>query len=453
MKIDKMSSRSTQRSGYRQGDGGFYSSSHHQQHQRSLNPQAPPHRHHNQNQNRNGNFANSNNSFYNPGGGGGAVGGNDGGGGGDMCPPFPRQHYHPSYPTNSNVGSGPNPTGGPLNPSAPLQLQPPPNSNSFLNYNKTVIKGNPELVHQAPLSNESPSTAPSQALSPSLSWHEHASLVKWRAGTRTIANYKRIEQIGEGTYGQVYKAQCLSTGRIVAMKKIRLTNVGNEGLPRTVIREIKILKALRHPNMVEMIEVVSSKGYEHLDEEDERKDDKRRRERAEVEREREREREQKRSDHRRKNNAFNSNSDITNTNTCTSMAITNRDTANPNAAVAATATTIVSSSSSTNPKHKKDRIVDMREKYKGNLFLVLEYVSHDLSGILDMGYRFTPLQSKCIFRQLLSVLKYMHEHRYVHRDLKSSNILVDSHFRVKLADFGLARSISPPLFGDNLAKE
>lgn len=58
----------------------------------------------------------------------------------------------------------------------------------------------------------------------------------------------------------------------------------------------------------------------------------------------------------------------------------------------------------------------------GNLFLVLEYVPHDLSGILDIGYRFSHLQSKCIFRQLLLVLQYMHENRYVHRDLNSAYI-------------------------------
>ena len=63
-----------------------------------------------------------------------------------------------------------------------------------------------------------------------------------------------------------------------------------------------------------------------------------------------------------------------------------------------------------------------------------------------MGYRFTPLQTKCIFKQLLNVLSYMHENKYVHRDLKSSNVLIDDHFRVKLADFGLARKIAPPLF-------
>jgi len=222
--------------------------------------------------------------------------------------------------------------------------------------------------------------------------------------TRTIAHYKRIEQIGEGTYGQVYKAACLSSSRIVALKKIRLTSVATEGLPRTVIREIKILKALKHENMVQMLEVVTSKGCEHLDDEDEHKEDRKRRLKDE---------EQQQSG---KQTGGSSGADQHQ-----------------------------QSSSNGHSKSNNNELTNQqnteREKYKGNLFLVLEYISHDLSGILDMGVRFTPVQSKCIFRQLLSVLQYMHEKRYVHRDLKSSNILVDERYRVKLADFGLARSL------------
>ena len=142
-------------------------------------------------------------------------------------------------------------------------------------------------------------------------------------------------------------------------------------MPPTVIREIKILKRLRHQNLVQMVEVVSSKGVEHLDEEDEVME-----------------------------------------------------------------------------KHKiskKDRIVDAREGYKGNLFLVLEYVSHDLTGLMDVAYRFSEVQVKCIFKQLLEALQYMHDNKYVHRDIKSSNILIDHNYRVKLADFGLARCIEPPI--------
>ena len=98
---------------------------------------------------------------------------------------------------------------------------------------------------------------------------------------------------------------------------------------------------------------------------------------------------------------------------------------------------------------KQIDISDAREGYKGNLFLVLEYVPHDLTGLLDVAYRFSEVEIKCVFRQLLEALRYMHDQKYVHRDIKSSNILIDRNFRLKLADFGLARSIEPPLL-DNL---
>ena len=92
-----------------------------------------------------------------------------------------------------------------------------------------------------------------------------------------------------------------------------------------------------------------------------------------------------------------------------------------------------------------DKITDAREAYKGNLFLVLEYVSHDLTGLMDVAFQFSAVQIKSILKQLMEGLAYMHQEKYVHRDIKSSNILIDSRFRVKLADFGLARCIEPPI--------
>lgn len=35
-------------------------------------------------------------------------------------------------------------------------------------------------------------------------------------------NYEKIEKVGEGTYGKVYKAKDLNTGKLVALKKTRL---------------------------------------------------------------------------------------------------------------------------------------------------------------------------------------------------------------------------------------
>ncbi|XP_012260508.1 cyclin-dependent kinase 2 [Athalia rosae] len=68
-------------------------------------------------------------------------------------------------------------------------------------------------------------------------------------------NFVKIEKIGEGTYGVVYKAKDKLTGKLVALKKIRL-ETESEGVPSTAIREISLLKELAHPNVVQLLDVV-----------------------------------------------------------------------------------------------------------------------------------------------------------------------------------------------------
>ena len=68
-------------------------------------------------------------------------------------------------------------------------------------------------------------------------------------GMRQAERYERLEKLGEGTYGVVYKAKDSVTGEIVALKKIRLENE-EEGMPSTAMREISILKELNHTNIV-----------------------------------------------------------------------------------------------------------------------------------------------------------------------------------------------------------
>ncbi|XP_062364240.1 cyclin-dependent kinase 12 isoform X2 [Cinclus cinclus] len=77
-------------------------------------------------------------------------------------------------------------------------------------------------------------------------------------GKRCVDKFDIIGIIGEGTYGQVYKAKDKDTGELVALKKVRLDNE-KEGFPITAIREIKILRQLIHRSVVNMKEIVTDK--------------------------------------------------------------------------------------------------------------------------------------------------------------------------------------------------
>lgn len=81
--------------------------------------------------------------------------------------------------------------------------------------------------------------------------------------------YQKLEKIGEGTYGVVYKAKNKKTGELLALKKIRL-EAEDEGIPSTAIREISLLKQLQHPNIVKLYDVVHTEKkltlvFEYLD--------------------------------------------------------------------------------------------------------------------------------------------------------------------------------------------
>ncbi|KAG6555828.1 hypothetical protein Mapa_002469 [Marchantia paleacea] len=182
-------------------------------------------------------------------------------------------------------------------------------------------------------------------------------------GSRSVDCFEKIEQIGEGTYGQVYMAKEKATGEIVALKKVRMDNE-KEGFPITAIREIKILKKLKHANVIKLKEIVTSRGD-------------------------------------KMENDF--------------LGPEKEDGAKP---------------------------VD-DNKFKGSIYMVFEYMDHDLTGLSDRpGMRFTVPQIKCYMKQLLTGLHYCHINQVLHRDIKGSNLLIDNNGNLKLADFGLARSFT-----------
>lgn len=182
---------------------------------------------------------------------------------------------------------------------------------------------------------------------------------QWKS--RDADLYEKVYQVGEGTFGKVYKARFKSTstptnksqssninipkGEFVALKRILMDNE-KEGFPITAIREIMILKRLRHNNIINLLEIVTSKPNE-------------------------------------------------------------------------------------------------KNKQKGNVYLVFEYMEHDLAGITELKIDFTIPQIKCILHQILLGLNYLHSNNIIHRDIKSANILISNKGEVKIADFGLARVFNP----------
>ncbi|KAI0491135.1 kinase-like domain-containing protein [Xylaria cf. heliscus] len=87
-------------------------------------------------------------------------------------------------------------------------------------------------------------------------------------------------------------------------------------------------------------------------------------------------------------------------------------------------------------------IVDLHEVMieRNECYMVFEYLSHDLTGLLNHPtYKLDAGQKKHLAMQLFEGLDYLHKRGVLHRDIKAANILVSSDGILKLADFGLAR--------------
>jgi serine/threonine protein kinase len=71
-------------------------------------------------------------------------------------------------------------------------------------------------------------------------------------------NYVQLEKLGEGTYATVYKGRSRTTSEIVALKEIHLD--AEEGTPSTAIREISLMKELKHVNIVRLHDVIHTES-------------------------------------------------------------------------------------------------------------------------------------------------------------------------------------------------
>ncbi|XP_037075117.1 cyclin-dependent-like kinase 5 isoform X2 [Pollicipes pollicipes] len=84
-----------------------------------------------------------------------------------------------------------------------------------------------------------------------------------------MQKYEKLDKIGEGTYGTVFKAKNRDTHEIVALKRVRLDD-DDEGVPSSALREICLLKELKHKNIVRLHDVLHSDKkltivFEHCD--------------------------------------------------------------------------------------------------------------------------------------------------------------------------------------------
>lgn len=94
---------------------------------------------------------------------------------------------------------------------------------------------------------------------------------------------------------------------------------------------------------------------------------------------------------------------------------------------------------------KHENIVEFKEafKRKGNLYLVFEYVEKTLLELLQQKPKgLDPDLIRNIIFQLCKAIKHLHDQNIIHRDIKPENLLMDPNNKLKLCDFGFARSIN-----------
>ena len=210
---------------------------------------------------------------------------------------------------------------------------------------------------------------------------------------RTHNDYQKLEKLGEGTFGVVHKAKHIETGEVVALKKMRLEDE-EDGVPATALREIAILRELKHPNVIECAASPPRVCHRHPSATS-----------AAA---------RPRYDRHR----------------ILTDAVTNLRCPSPPLWLLAYV--------------RRLQHVFHTEK---SLYLAFEFCDSDLKQYMrSIGNKLLPAQVQSYCWQLLNGLTWCHSHRIFHRDLKPQNLLVQPARGVlKIGDFGLTRAFSLPL--------
>ena len=80
------------------------------------------------------------------------------------------------------------------------------------------------------------------------------------------------------------------------------------------------------------------------------------------------------------------------------------------------------------------------------MYMVTPYMDHDLSGLLENpNVTLKEAQIKCYMLQLLEGVRYLHDNKILHRDMKAANLLINNKGILQIADFGLARHCDEPV--------
>lgn len=167
-------------------------------------------------------------------------------------PPNPQKPSHHAKRQNTNEGEMLPPTAPNIKtegPPAPVTIVETPTINN--------LSENPAALQI--LRGESSSRVAVESSNPALPSDSLTPVEQVTKTPKPEEVYKIMTQVGEGTFGKVYKARNQLTGANVALKRIRMEGE-KDGFPVTAMREIKLLQSLKHDGVVKLYEMMVSKG-------------------------------------------------------------------------------------------------------------------------------------------------------------------------------------------------